>query len=258
MTNRLSASKNIDSVEADALTTHRSSAGTDHADVVSNTVVVDRVPAEGSVATAMLRVAGFDFSDTNIVPIGADTYTAKTIPAAPKDFLIGIDIDATLANLVTAISTDGTETVVASPGPSGYMVLTWADAVGGTPAVGIPTSTVLTAPTITGGGTALWSTLNLNLYGAETGRRVAHGKTIADAALGASMIATTMAALGSLPFTGSAASTLLVSVTDTDGVPKAVTDKFALNAPAYDAVGVIGGAGAHIATTDIVNWMVIQ
>jgi len=34
---RLSAAKNLDAAEAVALTTHRSSAGTDHADVVTNT-----------------------------------------------------------------------------------------------------------------------------------------------------------------------------------------------------------------------------
>jgi len=218
--------------------------------------------SKGSIGVAMLGVSvGGNFTPAlDTVTIGGDVWAAIAgVPGAgTKEFQVGADRDASLANLAAKINdvTRGTELVLAATAGPGAMVIVFADAVGGTPVVGTPTSMVL-AVSITGPSTATWDKANINESGNASSTKSASDVVTISVPAAARIAASDVVALGYLPFTATAKSALHVTALRA-GVLVPCDDVFGFNAPEYTAVIVTGAAGvAPLLAGDVVYWSVI-
>lgn len=167
----------VDSNTADSLlnNTHRTGSGTDHSAVAALQDEVDTgVIGQARLICSTLIVA----NDT--ITIGADVYEADGVGANINFAIVGGDPGLTMANLIVAINTSGTENVFASVDSvvATIMVIENADAPGGTPTVG--TANIALAEAITPAGD-IWDQANLNATGSARFSDRAEGTLVVDA-----------------------------------------------------------------------------
>ncbi len=215
----------------------------------------------GSVGCANMAIGmGDNFTaGAGHIDIGADVWNciAGVPGAGTKEFQIGADRDASIVSAVAKINdaTRGTEFVLAAALGSGEMLLSFADAVGGTAVAGVPTSMAL-AVVPGGAGTMDWDKNNLNESGAPASVKSASGRVVIGAAAAARIAASGIVFLGVLPFVASTTTSVLhVQVFSATGLVKACDDLFELGP---SDVTVTGAAGAvPLIATDEVHWSVL-
>jgi len=111
----------------------------------------------------------------NTVGVGADTYYFGTPPGSEIAVAIGADIAGSRTNLITAINTSGTANVAASI-RNAHIRIENADAPGGTPQVGTPPDTPLSASLAAASNR--WNAANLSELGEAYTKKVTGQRTL--------------------------------------------------------------------------------
>ena len=155
---------------------------TNAGDIVTNGNAIDTLSDEvdtGVIGQARLICTTLPTA-TNTISIGADVYEADGVGANINFTIVALDPAATLANLIAAINTSGTEDVFASVDAvvATVLVIENADAPGGTPTVG--TASVVLAQALTPAGN-IWDQTNLNATGHARFTYRAEGVLVIDA-----------------------------------------------------------------------------
>lgn len=176
----------------------------------------------------------------NTIGIGADTYEFDGVGANINVTIAG-SAALTRAALITAINTLGTEAVFADENGNNVRIQ-FADAAGGTPIVGTPTSMVLTE--VITDAADVWNQANLNATGGPAVTKHASG-TI-------TVTAENLATLVELPMSFTPVGVLWLAFAS-GGIPKATTATVVIDGDSlkfdFDA------GGTPLVATDYVQWL---
>ena len=236
-------------------------AGLDASNYVMGVDDVDAAPrARGSIATVSGLLHTLDFADGETVTIGgALTLTARNAPALDTEFTRGVSIAASVTALcakINDLAANPTTNVVATDLGSGEMMISEADAPGGTPVVGVGTNLALSSTC----ATFIFGDSNLNLRGEAASRYPAGGDVTISATGAAFLTAGGALTLGHCNWVPTTLEKLFIEVRDSTGAPKAVTDTFSFEsaAPGYGGLVVASQAGgSNLVATDTVRWLAI-
>jgi hypothetical protein len=254
-----------DELTADELASINANAGLDAANAVQGAnEVAAAIAADptslGSAACVTGKLSG-NFTDGDTIEVAGVTFQALAVPLVATDFEIGVDHDASLANLAAVVmggagGASPNVNVYAMGGGSGVVVAIRSAAPNGAIQTGDPGSLAFTV-SITGPDTFVWDFADMqNASWRAATKLMSHGGFEFDAT-SAAVAAAGFAVIGSFGPGMSDPSMFTFSVQDSSGVPKACDDVIEYSTDGYIFVEGQGGANP-IANGDVINWIALE